>query len=406
MRAKRGPRIVTDDVVIRSYEFGEVKGSITLASSTPLDVVGSSIVKRFHHENVSYFRTELKDGVYVVSEKVHHPAATAPAGTFIEWKNTMLPQYPNYLFSALNSVEMIPPLLLSSLIVPNVIYSHRLDNGRFYYAFPSQYVPIRLRSGCSKLMQRAAAILDGYVGLQSVSMIGILGTSVEDCGFSPASFKFVDGAVFHWGEAEVPPPPPLLESAESSSFILAPRIMALLADYPDHSPFVDILKRYQPPNFNFENEIDVGSLPMQALQEIEAYFIKKRADLKQSVLTVFGKRKLTALTKKYGDFASINYATFCEIAAIVSAAPPLPTPRTPSPPKLSHEELAVKAREVKANTAQALEELQDELKRSCGKVVRKDHIVSPSADVGACYRAPTEEEIRKQIAESSSSSSD
>jgi len=398
MRPKRGPRIVTDDLVIRSYEFGEVKGSITLASSTPLDVVGSSIVKRFHHDDSSYFRTELKNGVYVVSEKVHLVNPPTTVNTFIEWKNAMLSQHPDYVFNALNSVEMIPPLLLSAIIVPNVIYSHRLDNGRFYYAVPIQYKPIRL-SGTSKLMQRAAEILDGYVGLQSVSMIGILGTSAEDCGFSPASFKFVDGAVFQWGPpvATQPQPPPA-PFTESTSCLLATRILALMSDYPDHSPFIGILKRYQPPNFDYEHdEVDIGSLPVQALQEIEAYFIKKRADLKQSVLQVLGKRKLTALTKKFGDFASINYATFCEIEKLIAAAPP------PPPPKLSHEELPAKAREIKANIVEAIEELQNELKRSCGKVVRTDHIVTN--DVGACYKAPTEEEIRRQIADSSSSSS-
>ncbi len=410
---KRGPEILAEDLVIRTYEYGEVKGSITLAESTPLDIVGSSIVKRFQQDPM-YFRTELKDGVYIVSEKMQMVAAAAPpltGSTFADWKNAMQHQYPGHLFSPLNWVEMIPPLILTPIIVPNVVYSHRLDLGRFYYAVPRHYVRVKPNA---TMLERATSILEGLDVIESVSMVGILGTSPEDCGFSPASFVFKSRVVAQ------PPPPSFTESAEftesSPAFDemmqLSLRIMTIVNDDPNHGPIIEIVQRHQP-TFSVDDELEIpGTFSKELLLEIEAYFIKKRNTLKESIIAKYGKRKFTALVKKFKivDFATITYATYCQLETEVATLRPLATPAAAAAAPIvavlpkSHEELKALATKTKENTVGALGDLKDELTRMCGKVVQKDHIVLPSQDFGACYRAPTEESIRKEMELSSDSS--
>ncbi len=398
---KRGPNVVAEDLVVRSYAYGEVKGSITLAPSTPLDIVGNSIIKRFC-QNPLYFRTELKDGVYIVSEKEVPTPAVPAAVTFSEWKYIMQPQYPTYLFSALNSVETIPPIALSPIIVPNIIYSHRFDNGRYYYALPQQYRPIR--PGI-KFMERATEILDGYNGIASVSMV--IGISEEECGYSPASFVFKEGAVLAMGAAGGVGSMVFTESSDfTQSFgvvsnpaasppdsTLIQKVYNVLNDFDDHSAVLNIIKQYQPSFDILNDDLNIALLPVEALISIDTHFVKIRNDLKSRIISRCGKRKLNTLMKqlKIVNFETIDCATFQKLEAVVAATAPKKKKAVAPPPvrHQSHEELKKVADQTVVNTNEALWTLQDELKRMAGRVVERDHIVNvASEDYGACYRAP------------------
>jgi hypothetical protein len=376
---KRGPKVLSEDLVVRSYEFGEVKGSITLAPSTPLNTVCKSILKRFHQDHV-FFQTELKNGVYVVSEKMIN-SGSGPQN-YSQWKAIMQQEHPDHFFSPLNTVPSIPPAMLDPIIVTNVIYSHLLE-GRYYYALPRSFVTVRNYS--TVFIQRAIDILDGFNGLESVSSVGILGNGI-DCGFSPASFTFREGVTFHWN-APAASVAPIVKSEQStehadSSLIIAARIVPFFDGLKDMLPIVEIIKRNQP-TLELTEELDAELLTTTTLLQLEAYFQKQREDLKQLILKQQGKRKLNALLKQH-NFATMDNATLYKIeASVVRIAPSPPT----------HTELKALAQVVKKNTADALVSLKDELRRLSGAVISKDHHVTPIDDEGACYRMPTIESI-------------
>lgn len=362
-------------IVRRPYVFGEVKGSVLVTLETTLDDVCAEVIVKKFKQDAAQFRAVYNGNTYSFVRVLDIPPT--PSVTFSLWKEDTMRLFPTYQYSPHSTIQMIPPCILNPIMVPGVIYSPVI-NDKLYYAIPQGWKKCASGAGDGKeqFFQSASELLDGFDGIESVSLIGLYTNGNDKYGFIPAAFNMQTGAkcnISNFPKRKVPTPVQICQIMESVT---------------DDTSIREIIKKRHP-QLADKDEISVEQLS----PDTHVFAEKKEFEMQFAQLP---KKRQSVLIRKFGKLDKLSKSAFAELKGIVGR----------EIIATSHEKLKELAEQTKANTKEAVVDLMDELKRMSGKVLIKDHAVAEGmVDYAAPYRKPTKEELLKEMKKSGELSS-
>jgi len=128
--------LIAPGIHLKTFHFGEHVGSIYVSNDSSLDGVVQTVVSRFGQDPSQFIARLDDDGVYLISEKIHHFPKSLE-----EWKE----EYPGYIFG-----ECHRELRYRNCddLIPDLEYFE--NNGKCHFCFPPSYMKAKNTPKISK----------------------------------------------------------------------------------------------------------------------------------------------------------------------------------------------------------------------------------------------------------------